>query len=469
MSTNSFSKIRKFLLDNLGLEFSEKRDKEILSKLSFAAPEFGFKDTDSFTEWLLVQNLTEKQAELLATFLTIGETYFFRETKALHFLEFEYLPKLISERQHSKQLKIWSAGCSSGEEPYSIAIILNRIIPDIKNWKITLLATDINSNFLKKAKQGVYTNWSFRNTSEEFKKKYFEKIGNNRFKINDWIQKRVTFKTLNLATDSFPSYENDIQNLDVILCRNVLIYFSQTGIQNVISKFYKTLKNNGVLLVSPVEASSVLDSEFSLAKFDGASIFKKDLAKTNLFLRKESSQIRPFPDVEKIKPILFNKTASIEPVNSIKVKSNGNIEKGKEVYSPEMKYRGPVEEDLDIQKVRELANIGSLEQAEKLCRQIIQKEKLNEAAYYLLATINIELNKNNDAISLLEKVIFLNPDFILAHFTLGQILLKTNSNLASKHFNNALRCIRKQNHDKIIEGSDGLTASDLKDMISSAV
>ncbi len=291
MTHQNIGEIREFLLTKLGLAFAENREKELYQKLSKASKNFNFTDTDDFIDWLKNQPLNDKQIQLLASSLTVGETYFFREKKALDYLEFDYLPELIRQRKgKTQQLKIWSAGCATGEEPYSIAILLQRIIPDFKNWDITIHATDINPDFLNKGQKGVYSRWSFRKTPESFKTRYFKELDKNYFQINDSAKSLVTFFYLNLASDIYPSLQNNISNYDVILCRNVLIYFSSEGIKLVASKLYEALKNQGVLLVSPVETSSLLSSQFMPFLYKGYTLFKKGETKKGLISKTQQTK-----------------------------------------------------------------------------------------------------------------------------------------------------------------------------------
>ena len=198
--------LRKHILASLGLNFSENHEKDLIRKAGFAAKEFGYPNTEQFVEWLLNSTLTEQQTGTLASYLTIGETYFLREKKSFDFLEQIYLPGLIYKRFGSdRRLRIWCAGCSTGEEAYSLAIEVLQSVPDIQHWDISIMATDINPMFLEKAKKGIYTKWSFRNNAESSIGKYFTKTGPNEYHILPMIKRMVNFTSLNLAEDSHPA------------------------------------------------------------------------------------------------------------------------------------------------------------------------------------------------------------------------------------------------------------------------
>ena len=146
-----------FISGCMGLYFPKARRKDLERGLRSVAPEFGFEDPEACIRWLISSTLSKSQIEVLAGHFTVGETYFFRDKRTFAFLEEKGLPELIELRRTTgKYLRIWSAGCCTGEEPYSLAILLHKILGDAKDWNITILATDINPVFLKKASAGIY-------------------------------------------------------------------------------------------------------------------------------------------------------------------------------------------------------------------------------------------------------------------------------------------------------------------------
>ena len=288
-TTTVTSKIPEELLDALsdyvnsrmGLHFPLERRRDLERGMSQAAPELGFDDAESCARWLLVSPLTTQQVETLASHLTVGETYFFRDRKLFEILEGSILPALIEERRKTgRQLRIWSAGCATGEEPYSIAILLGRMIRDIEDWNITLLATDINPLFLHRSLSGTYGEWSFRDVQPWIKKRYFRKTDLGTHEILPDIRKRVTFSYHNLAEDPYPSLVNNTNAMDIIFCRNVLMYFSKNRQKEVIGKFYRCLVDGGFLIVSPAEMSAPLFSPFASESFQEATLYRKDPART---------------------------------------------------------------------------------------------------------------------------------------------------------------------------------------------
>jgi len=153
--------IANLVAERIGLHFPADRRRDLERGLSAAASEFEFDNVESCLHWLSSSPLTKIQIEILASHLTVGETYFFREKKSLEIMEQSVLPDLIKSRRDGRRLRIWSAGCCTGEEPYTIAIMLAGMIPDPERGDVTLLATDIDPRFLSKASAGVCSDWSF--------------------------------------------------------------------------------------------------------------------------------------------------------------------------------------------------------------------------------------------------------------------------------------------------------------------
>jgi len=480
---------RKYLLDTFGLNFYGKRDSDLIKNIDNAATDFSYTNSTEFIKWILSNKLTEQgQGKLVGSF-TVGETYFLREKKSFDFLEQIYLPGLIFKRQGTnRQLKIWSAGCASGEEAYTIAILLSRIIPDIRKWDITIMATDINPNFLEKAKKGVYSKWSFRNNPDWLQQNYFEKVGINEFQIIPEIQRMVQFSTLNLAEDSFPSERNNTQAFDIIFCRNVLIYFSLEGNKVVTNRFYHSLQDGGILLVSPVEMSNLITPEFEKIQYSGLTIYQKGAAektkKVSLQPEINKPTVQILPKTKLAEPTtLIPRAINVEPKakNSIVVKLPEVSDFDETVKLFEKGLYDEAEKALTILKTkkdvhlpevikllaRTKANLGKLNEAIQLCDEALTTDKANESLYYLKATILQELGDDEAALAALNRAIYLNQDFVLAHFLLGNIYLKLGKKPDGlKHFKNATAILSKMDNEKILSESEGITVERFREILN---
>lgn len=179
--------------------------------------------------------------EEFVSYLTINVSEFYRNPEQWTLMDKDIIPELISK--FGKNLKVWSAACSTGDEPYSLVMALSRHIP---LNQIKIFATDIDKQILEKAKLGLYNEKSIENVPDDFKKKYFTKIGAS-YKISDEIKSRVEFKQHNLLKDKYPT------DVNMIVCRNVLIYFTEEAKDEVFRKFRDSLKDKGVLFIGSTE------------------------------------------------------------------------------------------------------------------------------------------------------------------------------------------------------------------------
>ncbi|MFZ4463350.1 MAG: CheR family methyltransferase [Bacteroidales bacterium] len=481
--------LRAYLLSKLGLSYTEKHDKLLLRKIDDASTAFEFNNTTEFIDWLLSSQLNREQLGKLATYLTIGETYFFREKKSFDFLEQIYLPGLISKRYETeRRIRIWCAGTASGEEAYSLAIALNQCIPDIHRWNISILATDINPVFLDKARKGIYTRWSFRSSSVEFINKYFKRVGANEFHILPEIRKMVKFELLNLAQDNYPSAENKTQAFDIIFCRNVLIYFSPEGTRHVTERFYKSLVDGGILIVSPVEMSHLISQRFSKIIYSGYTIYQKD--KNRIESGKVENKPNSAASTDEIissgiafrntQPIVINHNSSGETLNPTLFDSSFEmLESTKEYLQKELfqeSKSAPSNKDsfnpdeVFFLQAKSKANQGKLQEAKELCEAGIASDKLDADLYYLLATVLQEQGNDAGAITALKMALYIRHDFVLAYFLLGNLELKAGNPAAGKKsFKNALISLSKYTPDDILPDSDGLTVGKFQEMLAAMI
>jgi chemotaxis protein methyltransferase CheR len=231
---------------------------------------------------MLAASSRESQSEWreLALLLTTNESYFMRDKGQFSLLEKVIFPELIAQKRKLHEtsgikptLRIWSAGCSTGEEPYSLAIILKQLIPDWEKWEILVLGTDINQEVIEKAQRGIYSMWSFRLVDPELQRRYFEK-GKIEWKIDRNLRKLVTFSCVNLVTDNYPNDATDINNMDLIVCRNVFVYFEHQYISQVLKKFAKTLRPGGYLMTGHAEVHNHVMHDFKPKVFPESVVYQ---------------------------------------------------------------------------------------------------------------------------------------------------------------------------------------------------
>lgn len=196
---------------------------------------------ESYDEYIQMIKKDRELFEQFVNFLTINVSEFYRNTDQWQLMDEKVIPQLLKD--HGKSIKIWSAACSTGDEPYSLVMAFSRHIP-LSN--IHVIATDIDKQVLQQAQVGLYNAKSISGVPADLKKKYFTQVGSS-YKISDEIKRCVTFKEHNLLKDEYP------RDLDLILCRNVVIYFTDEAKEMIYRKFYQSLKNRGVLFIGSTE------------------------------------------------------------------------------------------------------------------------------------------------------------------------------------------------------------------------
>ena len=273
----AFARILTQRLQGLGLSFPE----EYYHLLSAATPQ-------ADAEWAI----------LLAK-ITNAESFFFRDKGQFGLLARHILPELLRASE-TKTLRLCSAGCSTGEEPYSLAILLHQLIPDLRDWDISIVGIDINSAVIERARAGIYRPWSFRGLAPETKAQFFTEK-NGLYHLCPEIRAMVTFQTVNLLQDDFEHLERPLVDLDLILCRNVFIYFSDEAIAQVLRQFHRALQPAGYLLVGHAELHSQAAHPFAIQLFE-ESVAYQPRPSQSLPVRVHPRRSRPAPSSTHLDP-----------------------------------------------------------------------------------------------------------------------------------------------------------------------
>lgn len=454
-----------FLLDKMGLHFPRDSWKELEKKLGPISKNFGFESVKPCLEWLITTPFTQTNLNILATHLTIGETYFFRDERLFQILKKRILPDLIHLHQQSKHLRIWSAACCTGEEPYSIAILLNQILPD-PSWSIHILGTDINVQFLHQAEKGQYKPWSFRATSDVIKKTYFTDDRSERFTLIPQIRKMVKFRYLNLIEGNYPSSSEDIQAMDLIICNNVLIYFSLPFIQKVIHHLVNTLNEGGWLCVTPIEVPYIMDSRLTTIKIDEMTLFKKStkIKTISVSISSPPPAIPPLTKSSFTPSYVSSKKSAY--ANAWAAYQQENYQETCKLLEEKFKQQAFLNDQENTLLIKAYLYLRKLDLAEQWCEKILKQNKLDPLLYYLQAQIFQELNRLPEAIEGLKRALFLEPNFIVAHFALGNLLMiQGDLKDANRHFRNVITLLQKYPLESSLPGEENLTAHRLLDLV----
>lgn len=270
-SDEFYKRITSLIYDKTGLFFGESSRFFLEKRIEMRITSLNLRNGEEYLRLLLFDPEAEKEWDNLISMITTNETYFMREERQLKCFKDDILPELVKKNE-GKKIRIWSAGCSSGEEPFSIAILIKESKVVNENM-VEIFATDISSRALNKAREGIYGESSFRNVDEIFKAKWFINIGENKWKIKDDIRKKVNFQKFNLFDLDRYSL---LGNFDVIFCRNVIIYFNLDAKVKVVERFYDKLNNGGYLLLGHSESLISITDKFKLVHLPTDLVYRKE-------------------------------------------------------------------------------------------------------------------------------------------------------------------------------------------------
>jgi chemotaxis protein methyltransferase CheR len=420
----------------------------------------------------------------LVAALATNETYFFRITSHFQVLRNYLIPELIQTKisQGKKKLRIWSAGCSTGEEPYSIAILLLETLPDIHAWNINILATDIDMDALEKAQEGIYRRWSFRGVQSHVIRDYFHEERRERFQIDDRVRSLVTFHPLNLKNGPYPSAHNGTSDLDIVLCRNVTIYFRPETNQEIIRKFYSCLNEGGFLLMGAAEFYPQTHQVFEVRVFPESLVYQRPLPEQKS-PRKEEWTSPPKPTL----PLLPSQ--ELPSPAGLQSKSEQPPEKRKQ-KTEKKKEKDPVDEAV------ELIASGEMDKALLLLARLAEKnaqdarvcfllgqiaadrhhvpdachwlsrtlalDPLHLWAHYLLALLRLHEGKMDEALRSLKKAVYIDPGFALGHFYLGRVYKEQGQvEKARTNFAAVKSLLGSNSLSGTLHGAEGMTPKQL--------
>ncbi|MBD2112050.1 MULTISPECIES: CheR family methyltransferase [Cyanophyceae] len=373
----------------------------------------------------------------LYSILTINESYFFRDSNQLRLLSDRLLPEIIQRKQAAAplsskpSLRIWSAGCSTGEELYSIAIALDQLNFPWHQWDAQLIGTDISAAAVHSARQGLYSSWSFRQTPAAIQQKYFQ-ADRQAYKICDRLQQHVVFQVGNLLKDPCPSRGHGPGDLDLILCRNVFIYLDRQAIGQIIQRFHSALVPQGYLLTGHTELYGQNTSPFLVTSFPETVVYQKP-PQAALPQAAAIDAAAPWQSLASSQPArLTPKTAppSLDDGLAAALQEaaaflqqddyTSAIRAAKQLYlaHPDCTAARQI-------AARAYANTGCYSQAKQLCQRVICDDPLSLDMHYLLAQIAEDENNLEAAKEHLRKIIYLDPDFVKAYLDLASIYDRT--------------------------------------------
>lgn len=461
----------------------------------------GFASYSQYYNFLRFHPDGQKGLEELLSHITINETHFFRNVAHFEALRDLLLVKLIKENKDGA-IRIWSAGCSTGEEPYSIAMIVldlfQEYVVSASGLQIEILATDVDRQALAKAEAGIYGKRALRTTEEKYRDRYLSG-SNGKFEVDRRLRDMVQFKYFNLIETPYP--KPSLGNWDIIFCRNVVIYFNRESVRLVASGFHSVLADEGYLFMGHSETLDGISDEFSLVEMCGTFVYVKKphsavkeinepYAKRPLHVvpQKSGSSSKSRAVKKANAPASATKNTKkgldsrgIRPEKALSSKPYALNSDAESIYieASEMFAREheAFAKDAALSKIEmyiELkpedarghllagkiyADRGIYERAVSEFEKAIELEPLLMEAHYLLGVTYQNLGQTPKAIDEFKKSVYIDKDCVLPYFRLACIHQSNSMKSdALREFNNAVRILKKLQGDEVIQFSGGLTA-----------
>lgn len=485
LAERTLRQFRELVRSRMGLEVRPKDLEQftgiIFQRMQFlrmAQPEdyYNLLETDSARSRL--------EWEDLAIQLTVGESYFFRDDGQFALLEQVILPRLLAANQARRTLRLWSAGCSTGEEPYSLAMLLDRVLPDQQDWQILILGTDINQEALTKARRGLYPEWSFRKVPRDLRKRYF-RLHQQRWEIDPGIKKRVNFLHGNLLEAALPDYVAGIHDLDLIICRNVFIYFDRHTIALALDKLLLTLKEGGYLLTGHGELHGISHPGLRARVHGEGMIFQKAGARPVKPMKAISPPPPPAAEVQRPLPrVNIPVVQASRPAGPALPAGGATLPAAtpgppplltqaaallqQKAYVPAIEKLEGVLKDYpgNLEALALLAeahaNLSRYEEARQYCRQALDLDRLAVRPYYLLAHIAQEQGQREEARDYLKKAIYLQPRFVEGYLDLADLHEAEGDELRAKQLRStALKLLLEMPIHTTMDAYEGITAARL--------
>ena len=436
------------------------------------------------------QKLQSNQAAFddLVGELTVGETYFYRDEKQFEVIAGEFLNVMQASRPGDHRLRAWSAGCASGEEAWTLAsVFTNARLSD----RADVLGTDISQSSLTRARAGEYGSWSLRGTAGE-KMRRWGTESNRRFTVADRLRPLVTFEYLNLAADHYPSFTSKTVGLDLILCRNVMIYFDRETIQSVAAKLFQCLSPGGWLMTGASDPPLADHAPFIVLMRDCGQIYVRpdhsESTSPEIETRSSSDSSKALPTTahtegtasgpsrldnqerqrppthealggqqfRHVTPKRVAERAEPPHEQAARCLSQGN-------YQQVLAATNDHSDDVRccVLRVRALANLDT-EQAEEFCSEATAKHQVSPELHYLHAILLTELARYSEAATAARSSVFLDQTLIVGHLALGSALERLGETAgARRSFRNACRLSENWPPNQPVPCSDGESAARL--------
>ena len=399
INTAELDEIKQLVSRKIGLQIPSDANERFMGMLRERTVRRNFDTLEEYRVFLTGHEAAAEWEHIARTF-TSSETFFFRDHGQFDLLRFRLLPELIERHCNDKNLRLWSAGCASGEEAYSLAILMDMLLPQCGDWNVLILGTDIDSKAIEKANRGRYGQWSFRMVPDVLRQRYFH-LENNEWVLDRRIRRMVTFRVANLIDEAFPDSGSELHDMDMILCRNVFIYFDADAVLAVAEKLTATLVDGGYFMTAHTELIGHTVPGLESRLFAEGVVYRRHAL---------LSADVPLP------PVVASVARRIQPSLPV-VFTNDDAQQDEVLKLPQIQKPANVL----CASAQTHADRGEYELAELECRKALSADPLVAAPYFLLAQLAQFKGDFEQAKECLNKAIYLDHRFVAAYLELAAL------------------------------------------------
>jgi len=467
-----FPRLKAMVIDATGLAYYADKDAAFAERINRRLP-FGTVTTVAgYLAALEAEGPGGPEYQGLINELAVGETFFFRYIEQFDALRAVAIPECIRRNQSSRLLRIWSAGCSIGPEAYTIEILLKQhFASQLEGWQVHIVGTDINGAFLEQARRGAYGDWAVRGLSPETLEACFDRqdrLWSVKPKYRQW----TTFMPFNLVEGAIPSYPHGIGHFDIILCRNVMIYFDEATRHRLLGNLHDALADGGWLVVGHAEAGPQMNELFIPVSVPGATLYRKQAepaVTAGIGRNAASGPASAAPPLSapprraagapaKPAPRSAADAASGQqprPAAPSSASSASSASASPSAASPSAGVSAP----------SDAAESGERSSQLEACLARVEAQRLDPAAHYQLGLVEEELGVG-DPVAAFKRALYLDPRFVLADYHLALAYWRRGRLVpAQRHFRNAREALENRADDEAVTEGGGLTVQELRGML----
>lgn len=483
---------RGLVAERLGLHFEDSKLGFLAEVLQGRMEATRCDHFSSYRQRIVSSGSESPEMHALIEQLTVCETYFFRYTDHFRAFTESVIPDRIRERNNCRQLRILSAGCASGEEAFSVAILIRERLPELASWEIKIQGIDVNTSMLEKATRGRYTTWSLRETPADLQKKYFRADGRD-FLLDRMVRSAVTFEERNLAQEDHLFWQRDA--FDIVFCRNVTMYFTPEATRSVIARIAQSLTPGGFLFMGHAETlrgtsqdfhlrhthetfyyqrrddyegrraivfqgpsvggvptetpiPEVLDpsdSWFSIIQRASERVANLTEEKSPTLTRKRENAVTNPPNSYAPRPLaVWDRALAIELLREEKFAEATELLRA---LPPELK----ADPDAQLLLAALLTNSGQLPEAEKVCQRLLKLDELNAGAHYLMALCREHAGDRSAAIEHDHAAVYLDSAFAMPHLHIGLVAKRSaDIETAKRELSEALALLSREDASRML-------------------